>query len=119
MKEKSESFRGPLIFVILLTLLPFANACSNNEEDRQHQETPYSWSRIIDSPDAALLSVHGTSSTNVYAVGADSGDGPLALHWNGRDWTKLETGLEGDLWWVHGAPLGALLTPLRAILAML
>jgi sugar lactone lactonase YvrE len=41
----------------------------------------------------------------VYVVGADTRDGrgPWALHYDGRSWQRLSTGLaSGDLWWVYG-----------------
>jgi hypothetical protein len=50
--------------------------------------------------DAGFLSVSGTSSSDVYVVGADPGDGPWLLHYDGADWNKVETGSSGDLWWV-------------------
>lgn len=58
------------------------------------------WSSAIESR-AALLSVHGTTSDDVWLVGADDGDGPLALHWDGARWQRAETGVRGNLWWVH------------------
>lgn len=56
---------------------------------------------------AALLSVAGTSATDVYAVGGDPGDGkgPLALHYDGSAWQRLETGASGALWWVADPPI--------------
>jgi hypothetical protein len=53
---------------------------------------------------AALLSIWGSSAVDVYAVGGDVGDGagPLVLHYDGASWGRLETGLVGNLWWVHG-----------------
>jgi hypothetical protein len=59
------------------------------------------WSLVAESPDAALLSVHGTSAADVWMVGADRGDGPLVLHWDGSSWERKATGLSGDLWWVQ------------------
>lgn len=56
---------------------------------------------------AALLSVTAVSPTNVYAVGADKGDGPWVLHYDGNAWTRLRTGFRGDLWWVHAFPWGS------------
>lgn len=53
------------------------------------------------TPSAALMAVHGTSSEDVWMVGADDGNGPLVLHFDGRDWTRAETGSSADLWWVH------------------
>lgn len=55
---------------------------------------------------AALFSVSGTSDKNVWAVGADKGKGPLALHFDGAGWKRVATGHRGDLWWVHALPDG-------------
>lgn len=56
----------------------------------------------------ALLSVSGSSAADVYAVGADPGDGlgPLVLHYDGNMWTRLPNGVSGDLWWVSDRPIG-------------
>ena len=64
------------------------------------------WTRIADSPSAALFSVHGTTKDDVWMVGADDGSGPLALHWDGMVWERRATGVRGDLWWVHALPEG-------------
>ncbi len=64
------------------------------------------WSVVAEGLDEALLAVHGTSSTDVWAVGADRGQGPLVLRYDGQAWTRLETGTQGDLWWVHAVPEG-------------
>jgi hypothetical protein len=53
-----------------------------------------------------LVSVWGTSSSDVWAVGGDVGSGPAVLHWDGARWTRRATGQSGDLWWVNGAPGG-------------
>lgn len=51
----------------------------------------------------ALLSVWGTSATDVWTVGGDpDGTGPIVLHWDGTAWTQIPTGDTGDLWWVTG-----------------
>lgn len=57
---------------------------------------------------AALLSITGTSPDNVYAVGADpqSQTGPYVLHYDGQAWERLETGTNGDLWWISQTPIG-------------
>jgi len=52
--------------------------------------------------DEAVLAVGGTASSDVWAVGADQGLGPLVLHWDGKAWARLNTGSQGALWWVHG-----------------
>lgn len=59
------------------------------------------WSVVGESPEAALLSVSGTSSDDVWIAGADDGSGPVVLHWDSTGWTRVPTGTRGDLWWVH------------------
>lgn len=65
----------------------------------------FAWQAMQEQLPGALLSVWGTSATNVYAVGADAldGGGPLALRYDGQRWARLDTGLyRGALWWVYG-----------------
>ncbi len=59
------------------------------------------FSRVVKSDAAALLSVHGTSSNDVWLAGADDGEGPLVLHFDGKRWERKTTGVRGELWWVH------------------
>jgi hypothetical protein len=59
------------------------------------------WATVADLQTAALLSVTGRSSSDVWAVGADKGSGPKVLHFDGTEWQELNTGQRGDLWWVH------------------
>lgn len=51
---------------------------------------------------SALYSVWSSSASDVWAVGADDGTGPLVLHYDGAAWTRVQTGSTGDLWWVWG-----------------
>ncbi len=67
------------------------------------------WHVVASELDEAVLAVGGSSSTDVWAVGADKGHGPLVLHWDGSTWTRLTTGSHGDLWWVHGFSDGQVL----------
>lgn len=62
---------------------------------------------ILQDLPGALLSVAGTSSSDIYAVGSDPRDdkGPLVLHYDGGAWQRLETGAEGDLWWISVTPI--------------
>jgi len=69
-------------------------------------ETDFVWSRVLDVPRAALLSVHGTASDDVWVVGADDGSGPQVQHWDGARWKAFASGSQGNLWWVHTAPDG-------------
>jgi len=63
---------------------------------------PPPWQVVQEDLPGALLSVWGTSAADVWVVGADAGDGPLVLHWDGADWERMETGHTGTLWWVFG-----------------
>lgn len=64
-----------------------------------------SWAVVSEAQPSALLSVWGTSSTDVWVVGGDprDGSGPTVAHYDGTAWTRLDTGLRNvDLWWVTG-----------------
>ncbi len=68
--------------------------------------TPMStWSTAASDLDQALMAVAGTSSRDVWVVGATRNvqdpDGPLVLHWDGAAWTRHVTGQLFDVWWVH------------------
>jgi hypothetical protein len=62
------------------------------------------WAIVAEKLPNALLSVWGTSASDVWTVGSDTGDGkgPLVLHFDGTSWERKETGSTGDLWWVFG-----------------
>jgi len=64
------------------------------------------WDVVVTSERAALLSVSGTRADDVWMVGADAGDGPLVLHWDGADWQRTRADGSGDLWWVQALPGG-------------
>lgn len=59
------------------------------------------WTFVAEELDAALLSITGSGSDDVWAVGADAGSGPLVVHWDGSGWVTEDTQTTGDLWWVH------------------
>ena len=67
---------------------------------------PLSWSWVAKSDSAALLSVNGTSASDVWIAGADDGQGPVVLHFDGSEWQRRNTGVKGDLWWVNATPQG-------------
>jgi hypothetical protein len=65
----------------------------------------FQWQAVQSDLPGALLSIWGTSATDVYTVGADANDGtgPQALHFDGTRWTRIDTGAgRGSLWWVQG-----------------
>lgn len=65
------------------------------------------WSVVVDSPEAALLSVSGRGADDVWMVGAAGADGPVVLHWDGAAWERKPSGARADLWWVHVLPAGS------------
>ena len=83
-----------------------ALACGSDEPEGPEE----SWQVVLDGVPGALLSVWGSSAGDVWAVGADVGDGagPTVLHLDNGSWSRLETGQSGDLWWVHGFAGGPL-----------
>ncbi|MFO0747822.1 MAG: vanadium-dependent haloperoxidase [Myxococcota bacterium] len=81
-------------------LLPFAFALGACPDDPEPAPTG-DWSVVSEALPGALLSVAGTSATDVWAVGADKGKGPLVLHYDGSAWTAKPTGTKGTLWWAH------------------
>jgi hypothetical protein len=99
MKESDSIKTHDLSRWALLLCLAFCGACSSPAKQQASEAPP--WQVVAQELDEAVLSIHGTSAADVWAVGADKGKGPLVLHWDGKDWTKQETGSQGDLWWVH------------------
>jgi hypothetical protein len=73
------------------------------------QATGKTWQLLASELPTALLSVSGRSPSDVYAVGADKGYGPLVLHFDGKGWASLATGQHGNLWWVQAMPGGPVL----------
>lgn len=54
-------------------------------------------------PRAAFLSVAGTSSDDVWVVGAQPGpnQSSVLLHYDGANWQEVDSGQPHDMWWVH------------------
>jgi hypothetical protein len=63
--------------------------------------------QVLQALPGALLSITGTSATDVYAVGADArdGTGPMVLHYDGQTWQRLTSGVAGSLWWISVTPI--------------
>lgn len=83
-------------------LLGMGVACGASPEEA----APMAFRLVADSADAALLSVSGTTGDDVWLVGADAGQGPPVLHWDGAAWSSLDSGVNADLWWVQALPGG-------------
>ncbi|HWO12244.1 MAG TPA: hypothetical protein VNN80_22265, partial [Polyangiaceae bacterium] len=83
-------------------LFPLSLACGGSDSTSVAR-----WQRLVQSPDAALMSVSGTSAEDVWMVGASDADGPLVLHYDGSEWQREPTSnIAADLWWVHALPGG-------------
>ncbi len=59
------------------------------------------WKVVLEHQPSGLVSVSGTSASDVWVCGSDAGSGPALLHWDGTAWARPSTGTRGDLWWVH------------------
>lgn len=92
---------SPIHALVMLAALALCACKSSDDYDLG------SWGRVAASKDHALMAVHGRSADDVWLVGADHGKGPLALHYVGGAWRRIDTGGLGDLWWVHALPSGA------------
>lgn len=62
------------------------------------------WHTVADRLEGALLSVWGTSSRDVWAVGGALGNGgpPLVVRWDGAALARVPTTGTETYWWVHG-----------------
>jgi uncharacterized protein DUF6851 len=79
---------------IAITSLVAALGCGDNNR-------PTGWSTVASDLRESIMSIDGTSPTDVWAVGADRGEGPVVLHYDGTAWTELPTSERASLWWVH------------------
>lgn len=66
------------------------------------------WQIVEENLDSALMTVWSNGSDDVWVAGADDGNGPLVLHYDGAAWRRQDTGTTGDIWWIHGFPGGPL-----------
>jgi len=84
-------------------------ALAGCDSEPQAKATPGRWTAVAQDLPSAVLSVRGTASNDVWAVGADKGSGPLILHYDGKTWQKLDSGMQGSLWWSLPFPDGSAL----------
>lgn len=67
---------------------------------------PPAWSIALEHLDGALLSMWGSSPSDLLAVGGPLGNGglkPLVVRYDGKAWKRLDPGGTASFWWVHGA----------------
>ena len=89
---------------LCVALVAFLTGCPENGETDPIPADP-AFRLLHSNLDSALLSVWGTSGSDVWTVGGDArdGTGPLVLHYDGTSWERMTTGqAQGDLWWVFG-----------------
>lgn len=92
---------------VLGVLLGLAlTGCGSASSSPDEEPLPKRWSWVAHSSAAALLSVHGTRADDVWLSGADDGQGPVVLHFDGQAWKRETSGGRGDLWWVHATEQG-------------
>ncbi len=106
---------GPSILRVFraIPLVCALAACSSKTQE----PTPAAatWSQLFSNLPGALVSVWGSSASDVWIVGGDCaaaatpqcppnelGNGPMVLHYDGKAWTRYITGHKGALWWVQG-----------------
>ena len=75
-------------------------------EEEQPEEEEQPWSMLAEEWPAAFLSVGGLSASDFWVVGARLDGVPLALHFDGEEWTRHEVPFDVDLWWVHVTSTG-------------
>lgn len=81
----------PLLFLV---------ACAGQGVETGGDFAPDPWAILAEDQPGALLSVTGTAADDVWVVGADAGEGPAVMHYDGSAWTALSIPTSGDLWWV-------------------
>lgn len=94
-----QTFKRGLAAAFALSLAVGAVGCTEDPPPS------FVWQGMQRDLPGAMLSIWGTSTSDVWSVGADAGDGsgPMAIHYNGSQWSRIDTGLRaGALWWVYG-----------------
>lgn len=63
------------------------------------------WAPVLENLDGALLSIWGSSKTDVWTVGGALGNGfpSLAIRFDGTTWKTQNVGGTETYWWVHGS----------------
>jgi hypothetical protein len=78
--------------------------CPNGpDDDTGDDPEPGVWFIERQGLSGSIMSVWGTDSEDIWIAGTvGTGDGPIAMHWDGTEWTDLEVPTTEDLWWVTG-----------------
>jgi hypothetical protein len=103
----SPSPRAARLRAVAVVFVSFAAfGCHKEPAPAPPAAAPREWQLLASELPSALMSVAARSPSDVYAVGADKGQGPLVLHFDGKRWSEMRTGQHGDLWWVYVPPQG-------------
>lgn len=90
-----------------MVCLSIATGCSDPVPSKPPPPEPPAWQVVLDKAilDRAVLSVWGSGSSDVFAVGGPLGNGQetLAIHYDGVSWTELHPGGSETYWWVSGS----------------
>lgn len=89
---------------LMSSAILFVASCTPNPGP----QNPYAGQLLFSGLRTAIMSVSGVTANEVYAVGADlgEGEGPNFLAFNGTNWRRLSTGVHvGDLWWISVEPI--------------
>lgn len=81
----------------------FATIAACHHEPTETGDTavdPRRWEALQEDLPGVLLSINGTSSRDVWTVGANGGGGPEVHRWDGSAWAALDPGVSQNLWWV-------------------
>lgn len=85
-------------------LLALVAGCAGDDAE---PASAVAWSMPLSQLPGALISVTGTSSSDVWLVGGDPGDGKggLLLHYDGAELKRVPSGAP-DIWWAHAFEAG-------------
>ena len=77
----------------------------SHDADAGGDASTQSWTVEAEHLDGALLSMWGTSPTNLYAVGGPRGNPglkTLVMHFDGAAWSRIDVAGTETFWWLHG-----------------
>jgi hypothetical protein len=89
-----------LIITFCLTILVGPIGCGSGDDQKTYEGG--TWEVVADYLPGALLSVYAKSPTDIWAVGADPGDGKggMVVRYDGNEWRRLSGIALRDIWWL-------------------
>ena len=88
--------------IFLIVIISILVSCGKNNDEKEK------WEVIHEKLPAALTAVWGRNSNDIWAVGGNTVDqtGSLILHFNGKEWKRVYSNSDSDLWWIFGFDTG-------------